>query len=118
MSSLCPAKGITMTVQEDMPHPDKCGWCREARNCSTTTFESRTLVDPLPQPDQTIGAYYEELCECGHQTIPSFEFKGRDIPEWLPHTKLCKEHTIRWMQEVINLKMKFNPEEYGEPITT
>ena len=117
VSTLCPARENTMTTKEDMPHPDNCKWCREARSCPTFSFESNVLMNPLPNSGQTMGDYYNKLCECGHQTLPSFEFKGEDTPKRLQHTTLCKEHTMRWMQKVIDLKMKFNPETYREPIT-
>ena len=98
-----------MTLQEEkMPHPDECKWCAEARNCTTKWFNAKDLLDPLPQPGQTQRAYLESLCECGHQLIPSFDAEAKDIPETLQHTTLCKEHTIRWMATIIDLKLKFN----------
>ena len=99
-----------MVTSENIPHPDDCQWCDEARNCTTTVFISQEILNPLPLPDQTLENYYDSLCACGHQTIPSWNL-GEDVPDFLPHTKLCREHTIRWMESVINLKMKFNPEQ-------
>jgi len=106
-----------MPVQEDMPHPDNCKWCQEARNCPTSSFDSRILLDPLPQSNQSMTDYLNNLCECGHQMVPSFSPDGKDIPSRLGHTKLCKEHTIRWMEKIITLKMEFNPEEYNQSLS-
>jgi len=104
-----------MVTGENIPEPDNCQWCQEARNCTTSVFIAQEILNPLPQPDQTIEDYYNNICKCGHQTIPSYNL-GKDIPDYLPHTTLCREHTIRWMESIIKLKMKHNPEEYGEPI--
>ena len=106
-----------MQTQEEMPHPDNCKWCKEARDCPTVSFDSRILLDPLPQSNQSMTDYLNNLCECGHQMVPSFSSKAKDIPSRLEHTKLCKEHTIRWMEKIITLKMEFNPEEYMEPLS-
>ena len=97
-----------MVTQEGMPTPDNCTWCTEARNCTTKAFFAEDLLDPLPQPGQTQTAYLESLCECGHQLIPSFDDKAKDIPKTIPHTTLCKEHTIIWMSAIIDIKLKFD----------
>lgn len=106
-----PYKGNTMTTQNDIPEPEDCLECKDARNCTTTTFQTKVLTDPLPQVDQSITDYLSSLCECGHQLIPSFV--SGDTPPSIEHTKLCREHTVRWMQQVIEMKLKFNPEGYG-----
>ena len=97
-----------MLTQEDMPHPDNCIWCAEARNCSTKWFSTKDLLDPLPQPGQTQKGYLENLCDCGQQLVPSFDNEAKDIPETIQHTTLCQEHTIRWMTAIIDLKLKFD----------
>ena len=61
-----------MTTQNDIPEPEDCLECKDARNCTTTTFQTKVLTDPLPQVDQSITDYLSSLCECGHQLIPSF----------------------------------------------
>ena len=95
-----------MVTQEDLPHPDNCLWCLEARNCTKVAFLSKEILDPILQPNQTIQEYLSTVCDCGHQLIPSWA-EGSDIPKYLPHTKLCKEHTLRWMMKVIDLKLKY-----------
>ena len=95
-----------MTTAEDLPNPENCLWCQEARNCTTSAFHSQMLLDPLIPAEQTLQQYLSKLCDCGHQLVPHFA-EGSDIPEFIPHTKLCKEHTIRWMEKVIQLQKEY-----------
>jgi hypothetical protein len=96
-----------MVTQDKIPEPDNCIWCQEARNCTTVAFLSKDLLDPLLPSTQTMDEYLANLCECGHQRIPSWA-EGEDIPEFIPHTKLCIEHTIRWMEQICRLKVQFD----------
>ena len=65
------------------------------------------LLDPKIPPDVGMQEYLSKLCDCGHQTIPSFA-EGTDIPEFIPHTNLCIEHTLKWMETITNLKIKYD----------
>ena len=102
-----------MTTQEELPDPKDCSACQDARNCTTKNFIPKILLEPLPQVDQTIPEYFRNLCKCGHQLMPG----GFGLEEYkeptITHTTMCVEHTIRWMNSVVNLKHKWNPEGYG-----
>lgn len=97
-----------MTVQE-IPEPEDCLFCQDARSCPVTSFETSILTDPQPTIDQSLADYLSSLCDCGQQLVPAITW---DIPTRVEHTKLCKEHTVRWLQKVIKLKEQFNPKDY------
>ena len=95
-----------MQTQESnqLPDPDRCGWCQDARTCTTKDFPAATLATPKPVKDELLSTYFENLCHCGQQmalVLPPDSYTPESI---IPHTKLCKEHTIRWMQALIKLK--------------
>jgi len=94
-----------MTTNSTLPHPDNCEECLKARNCETKTFESHLLQDPIPQPNQSLKEYLENLCQCGQQIIIAFEERVDDSTT-IPHTTVCIEHSIHWMAQIIDLKMR------------
>ena len=93
-----------MTMTDELPHPDECVQCLEARTCKTTSFEARQILDPLHAPDQTIQDYLKGLCECGQQVIVHFLEEPPKLPEFIPHTKMCIAHTIRWMTSIQTIR--------------
>ena len=93
-----------MTVQE-IPEPEDCGDCQDARSCSTITFDTNTLTDPDVPEGQSITEYLSSLCQCGNQLVPAITWEGQAE---IAHTKLCREHTVRWMQQIVTLKQTYD----------
>ena len=91
-----------------LPDPDRCGGCQNARACTTKDFPIETLTIPKPVKDELLSTYFENLCYCGQQMALVLSIDSYTPSSIIPHTKLCKEHTIKWMQALIKLK-----EEHG-----
>ena len=79
--------------------------CLKARNCETKAFEANVILDPIPQPNQSLQEYLANLCQCGQQLVSAFDEPNDDIIS-IPHTKMCIEHTIHWMSQIIDLQIK------------
>jgi hypothetical protein len=99
-----------MTTFSDLPNPDNCIWCIAARNCSTHDFEYKLLIDPDVPEGQPLKEYYSSLCPCGQQTPAALATTDpRDNPpDIVIHTKMCGDHTIKWLQNLMEMKVKFN----------
>lgn len=89
-------------------HPGDCKWCTEALTCPTKSFEANQIIEPLNIPGQTIQEYLQGLCECGNQLVVHFEDKPPELPEFIPHTKMCREHTLHWMTKVAEMKVNYD----------
>ena len=99
-----------MTTLPDLPNPDNCIWCTAARNCSTPNFEYKLLIDPDVPEEQSLKEYYSSLCPCGHQNPAALAtIDPRDNPpDIVEHTKMCKDHTVKWLQDLMEMKVKFS----------
>ena len=97
-----------MQTQESdkLTAPDRCGWCQDARTCDTKEFPVETLATPNPVEGELLSTYFENLCHCGQQMALVLAPDSYTPNSNIPHTTLCKEHTIRWMQALINLKQE------------